>query len=74
LQGCGPRGKSRVTQHTPRNVRRCEGMNPHTPKEFHLGIWSLGGLPNFQRAIAGVKTQWLEEFFKSLESSWNVDI
>jgi hypothetical protein len=44
-------------------------MNPHTPRKFHFGSWSLGGLPNFQRAIAGVKTQWLEEFFISMERS-----
>ncbi len=29
---------------------------------------------NLQRAIARVKTQWLEEFFISMEISWNVDI
>jgi len=68
LQGCGPRKKPRVAQHTPESVRRCEGMNPHTPREFHFGSWSPGGLLNLQRAIAGVKTQWLEEFFISLES------
>jgi hypothetical protein len=49
-------------------------MNPHTPREFHFGSWSLGGLLNFQRAISRVKTQWLEEFFISLEISWNLDI
>jgi len=50
-------------------VRRCEGMNPHTPREFHFVNWSPGGLMNLQRAIARVKTQWLEEFFISMESS-----
>jgi hypothetical protein len=49
-------------------------MNPHTPREFHFESWSPDGLPNFQRVIAGVKTQWLEEFLISLKSSWNVDI
>jgi len=68
LQGCGPRGKSGVTQHTPRSVRRCEGMNPHTPREFHFGSSNPGGLPNLQRAISWVKTQWIEEFFISMES------
>jgi hypothetical protein len=48
---------------------KCEGMNPHTPKgAFTLGIWSPGGLPNLQRAIARVKTQWIEKFLISLES------
>jgi len=69
LQGCGPRRKPRVAQHTLESVRRCEGMNPHTPREFHFGSWSPGGLLSLQRAIAGVKTQWLEELFISLESS-----
>jgi len=40
LQGCGPRGspgvKSRrslgVTSHTPRSIRKYEGVNPPTPK------------------------------------------
>jgi hypothetical protein len=49
-------------------------MNPHTPREFHFGSWSLGGLLNLQRLIAGVKTQWFEELFISMESYWNVDI
>jgi hypothetical protein len=49
-------------------------MNLHTPREFHFGSWSPNGLPNLQRAIAGVKTQWLEEFFISMESSWNLNI
>jgi len=43
-------------------------MNPHTPKGAStLGVWSFGGFPNFQRAIVGVKTQWIEEFFISLK-------
>jgi hypothetical protein len=49
-------------------------MNPHTPREFHFGSWSPSGLLNLQRAILGVKTQWLEELFISMEISWNVDI
>jgi hypothetical protein len=41
LQGCEPRGSSgvkarrrssRVTSQTPKSVRKCEGVNPHTPK------------------------------------------
>jgi hypothetical protein len=53
----------------PRSEGKCEGMNPHTPKGAStLGIWSPGGLLNLHRAIAKVKTQWIEEFFISLES------
>jgi hypothetical protein len=32
LQGCGPKGSPGVTSRTPRSVRKCEGVNPHTPK------------------------------------------
>ncbi len=32
LKGCGPKRSPRVTPHAPGNVRRCEGVNPHTPK------------------------------------------
>ncbi len=32
LQGCGPKGSPGVTSGTPGSVRKCEGMNPHTPK------------------------------------------
>ncbi len=31
LQSCGPRGSPRITTHAPRSVRKCEGMNLHTP-------------------------------------------
>jgi len=38
----GQKGSVGVTPHAPRNVRECEGMNPHTPK----GISTLGvGVP-----------------------------
>jgi len=53
----------------PGSEGKCEGMNLHIPKgAFTLGVWSLGGLPNLQRKIAGVKTQWIEKFLISLES------
>jgi hypothetical protein len=44
------------------------------PREFNFGSWSPGGLPNFQRAILGVKTQWFEVFFIPLEIFWNVNV
>jgi hypothetical protein len=47
----------------------CEGMNPHTPQgNFHLGSWNFGGLPNVQKAITRVRTQWIEKFFIPLKS------
>jgi hypothetical protein len=33
-----------------------------------LGVWNPNGLQNLQRAIAGVKTQWIEKFFISLKT------
>jgi len=30
------------------------------------------GIPNFQRAIARVKTHWIEKFLIPLESSWDI--
>jgi hypothetical protein len=52
----------------PGSEGKCEGMNPHTLEGASiLGIWNPGGLPNFQRAIIGVETQWIEEFFISLK-------
>jgi hypothetical protein len=63
----GQEESSGITPHAPGNVGKCEGMNPHTSKRsFHFGSWSLGGLPNIHRVIAGVKTQWIKEFLKSL--------
>jgi hypothetical protein len=32
LQGCRPRESPGVTSHTPGSVKKCEGVNPHTPK------------------------------------------
>jgi hypothetical protein len=37
------------------------------PREFPLGSWSSDRLPNVQKAIARVNTQWIEELFISLE-------
>jgi hypothetical protein len=46
-------------------------MNPHTPKGAStLGVgWSPDGVPNFQKVITGVKTEWIEEFLISLKIS-----
>jgi hypothetical protein len=43
-------------------------MNPHTPKWAPtLGLKSPDGLLNFQRAIIGVKSHWIEELFIPLK-------
>ncbi len=44
----------------------------HSPVNSHFESWSPNGFPNFQRAIARDKTHWIEEFFISLESYWNI--
>jgi hypothetical protein len=45
---------------------------PHSQVSSHFGRWSPNRFLNFQRVIAGVETHWIEDFFISLESSWNV--
>jgi hypothetical protein len=69
--GSRPRqGLARLrVERKPESEGKCEGTNPHTPKGAStLGVWSPDGLPNLQRAIVGVKTQWIEEMFISLEN------
>jgi hypothetical protein len=54
-----------------------EGVREWTftpPREFHFGSWSPNGPLNFQRTITCIKTQWLETFLISLESSWNLHV
>ncbi len=63
LQGYGPRGSLRVKSHTPGSVRKCEGVNPHTPK----AISTLGdGVPmdswNFRERFRGSKINGLWRF------------
>jgi hypothetical protein len=41
---------------------------------FHFGSWNPNGLLNFQRAIVGVNSHWIEEFFILLENYWNLDV
>jgi hypothetical protein len=36
---------------------------PHSQVNSHFGSWSPDGFLNFHRAIVGVKTHWIEEFF-----------
>ncbi len=46
----------------------------HSQSNSHFGRWSPDGVPKLQRAIVGVKTQWIVTFFISLESYWNLDV
>jgi hypothetical protein len=45
----------------------CENEHSHSQVNSHFASWSPDGLPNFQRAIAKVKTHCIEEFFISLK-------
>jgi hypothetical protein len=56
LQGCGPRGSPGVTSHTPGSVRKCEGVNPHTPKATPtLGDGVRMDSQNFREQFQGSK-------------------
>jgi len=61
LQECGTKGSLRSTSYTPESAGECEGMNLHTPKA--TPTWGVG-VP----IDLGVKTNWIKEFFISLES------
>ncbi len=58
--------------------RECRRMWSNEPSHYqvnsHFGSWSPNGLPNFQKAILGVKTHWIEKFFISSESFWNIHV
>jgi len=49
-KGVGQEGNSKVTSHALGNVRKCEGMNPHTPK------WA---------PTLGIGVRWTREFSES---------
>ncbi len=67
-KGAGQEWSSGITFHAHGSVGKCEGMNPHTPKWAPtLGLKSPDGLLNFQRAIIGVKSHWIEELFIPLK-------
>ncbi len=55
-----------------RRVRRNEPS--HSQVNSHFGSWSLNGLSNLQKSIAGVKTHWIRKFFISLEISQNLNV
>jgi hypothetical protein len=55
-------------------VRECENEDSHSQVNSHFGSWSLGGLPNFHRAITKVKPPRIEEFFISSKRYWSVDV
>ncbi len=73
----GQEWSPRVTFHAPRRLRVWESGRiepPHSQVNSDFGSWSPDRLSNFQKVIVRVKTHWIEEFFISLESSWNLDV
>jgi len=56
LQGCGSRGSPGVTSHIPGSVRKCEGVNPHTPNTTPtLGDGDPVDSRNFKKRFQGSK-------------------
>jgi len=54
LQGCEPRISPEVTSHTSESVKKCEGVNPHTPKATPtLGDGILMDSRNFREQFEG---------------------
>ncbi len=71
------RAKTELGSHISysQECKRVQRIEPsHSQVNSHFGSWSPNGLLNFQRAIAGVKTHWIEKFLISLESSWNLNV
>jgi hypothetical protein len=55
--------------------RRVQGIEPSDSQmSSHFGSWSFNGFLSFYKVIARVKIHWIEAFFISLESSWDVDV
>jgi hypothetical protein len=72
-KGCGPKKKPVSHISCSQECKRVWGNEPlHSQVSSHFGSWSPNGLLNFQRTIIGVKTYWIEKFFITLESSWNL--
>jgi hypothetical protein len=75
LQECRTRGKPGRHILYSRECRRVWENEPsHSQVSSHFGSWSPDELPNLQGVIAGIKTHWIEEFFISLKSYWNVNV
>jgi hypothetical protein len=76
-RGCKGVGQEEARESHPilRECRKVWGSEPsHSQSNSHFGRWSPGGFSKLQRPIWEIKTQWIVEFFISLESSWNLDV
>jgi hypothetical protein len=67
--------KSRICISRSHECKRVLGNeHSHSQVNSHFGSWSPNGLLNLQKAIARVKTHWIEKFFILLEIYWNVNV
>ncbi len=58
MQSYGRRGSPGVTSHIPESVRKCEGVNPHTPKATPtLGVVALDESYNFVSHRTSIRGQ-----------------
>ncbi len=76
-KGAGQEWSSGVTFHAPGRLRVWGSVRvgpPHSQVNSHFGSWTPIGFPDFHRVIVRVKIHWIEEFFISLEISWNVNV
>jgi hypothetical protein len=77
-KGAGQEEEARESSHTPRSLRKCEGVwgseHSHSQGNSHLRRGSPGGLPKLQSTSWRVKSQWIVALLVSLESSLNVDV
>ncbi len=65
-RGCkvaGQGGSSGIMPHAPRNVKECEGIDPHTPKGTPtLGVGVLMDFQMFRERLQGSKLNGLRSY------------
>jgi hypothetical protein len=67
MERCGLKVQLENHIHNPRSAKKCEGMNPHTPKwSSTLGV-NPYEVPNVHKVISKVKTHWIKDFIISLK-------
>jgi hypothetical protein len=74
-KGAGQKKKPRNHISCSRECGRVRRSEPsHSQVSSHFGSWSPDGFSNLQKAISRIKTHWIEKFFISLKSSWNLNV
>ncbi len=71
-KSAGHEGSQGVMSHALGSARKCEGIDPHTPKgNCYFGSWTPDGLSNVQRMIVGSKPNGLRSYlyhWKAIET------